>query len=59
MTTELQAAAAEIRRNAIRSSISQEAMQVTLQVSKEHGWSNVVAVNAAYASAHAVTRKDD
>ena len=59
MTTELHAASEEIRRNAIRSSISQEAMQVTLQVSKEHGWSNVVAVNAAYASAHAATRKDD
>ena len=59
MTTELQAAAAEIRRNSIRSSISKEAMQVTLQVSNEHGWSNGVAVNAAYASAHAATRKDD
>jgi len=59
MTTELQAAAKEIRRNEIRDGIAQHALIDLLPTCVEHGWSNGVAINAAYASAHAATRKDD
>lgn len=59
MTTELKEAAAEISRNGIRDSIAQHALIDLLPTCVEHGWSNGVAINAAYASAHAATRKDD
>lgn len=59
MTTELHAAAAEIRRNEIRDGLANHALTSLLSTCAEHGWSNAIAVNSAYASAHAATRKDD